>query len=1080
MNYNVSASHTPSDGPIAVSLIVEDLAGDFLAIAEEGLKTVSISSSSIPGILAVTTKVDDPDGVAGTFKVSLVEGTGYALPVSVSASQINANVIDPTIYDVSISSNAITSGVTEGHSFEFTVSTLFNVASNLPISISISDENEDDLNPSLQGGDNSLMIPAGSRTAVGVVTMNLADDAEGVDVTTPGQIKVAVNAVENRYRVIDNSDEILIPVKDADIGSVETPVISISGPTSLIEGETARYNVTANHTPINAPLIVSVLASNTTGNFLATYDNRTHQVPISNSDTPGILEIDTVVDNPDEDAGTITITLVEGTGYALPEDSIDLSVSTVVVDPYGIPELTIDHVETGIFAGFNAMFELTSSTPFEGDLMVVINPVKSGGNFLDESDGPNSEDWSSGENRLVGVTFMHDGMDYKALLSVATVNDSADTDGGTIEVTLKADSNNTATYTVSTTANANSATVTVNKIPEPTLKIISTAVSTDEGTPVEIIIEADENPKLPLTFNYIPTESGTSYLQTITQNDESKATGDTRSATLKFTQNDPDSSDPWRATLNLPIQEADAISGTISVALTTGNGYTVGTPDTSTVTVNDISIPELSIADASRTIGGEDAEFIITSNIPVVGNLNVTYQPVETGTNFLDESDGPSGEDWSSSEDRTVPLNFALDGTVYTATLAVDTTNDDNSPAGGTINLTLQDDSADPITYTVSTTNGANSAQVSLIRAISVPTLTIADTEDVETGGSISLKVTSNATSADTITVRYQASQVRGDYLDETTSPSQAAEQTQDLVFSRSDSEDPFTANLMVDIHDDTTDEDIGTIRVTLKADSEDPATYLVASDGTQDAIATIWDNDGDETIVIGSAEIATEGLDSHINFPVTALVSPNRIVRSVNWYLTESGGDFFRFGREEHQHNYSNLDFTGGKTTTLLPVPIFNDSNRENNSVATVRLITNRFFSYVVDPHGASATGIVTDDDGLPFVNGISSRTTATPESAGSIDFVVSADSAMTKIVYYQTSEVGGGNFLTTEQEKVRSQSLNFAQVNGTGPFVATLNVEFDNDEVGEETGQIKVTLLTKPSGVRNYRIRGVLQLKC
>ena len=42
-----------------------------------------------------------------------------------------------------------------------------------------------------------------------------------------------------------------------------------------------------------------------------------------------------------------------------------------------------------------------------------------------------------------------------------------------------------------------------------------------------------------------------------------------------------------------------------------------------------------------------------------------------------------------------------------------------------------------------------------------------------------------------------------------------------------------------------------------------------------------------------------------------------------------------------------------------------------------------------------------------------------------------------------------------------------------GTGPFVDTLNVEFDNDEVGEETGQIKVTLLTKPSGARNYRIR-------
>ena len=121
-SFNVSANHTPSNAPISVSLMVENLTGDFLAADEAGLKTVSISSATTPGKLDVATKVDDPDGLPGTFKVSLVEGVGYALPATASTSQVTTNVIDPTIYNVAISSSAVTDGITEGHSFEFTVS----------------------------------------------------------------------------------------------------------------------------------------------------------------------------------------------------------------------------------------------------------------------------------------------------------------------------------------------------------------------------------------------------------------------------------------------------------------------------------------------------------------------------------------------------------------------------------------------------------------------------------------------------------------------------------------------------------------------------------------------------------------------------------------------------------------------------------------------------------------------------------------------------------------------------------------------------------------------------------------------
>ena len=60
------------------------------------------------------------------------------------------------------------------------------------------------------------------------------------------------------------------------------------------------------------------------------------------------------------------------------------------------------------------------------------------------------------------------------------------------------------------------------------------------------------------------------------------------------------------------------LGGMISVMLVADSGYTVGMADTATVTVKDISIPELSIADANQTVAGDNAMFVVTSDIPFV------------------------------------------------------------------------------------------------------------------------------------------------------------------------------------------------------------------------------------------------------------------------------------------------------------------------------------------------------------------------------------------------------------------------------------------------------------------------------
>ena len=115
----------------------------------------------------------------------------------------------------------------------------------------------------------------------------------------------------------------------------------------------------------------------------------------------------------------------------------------------------------------------------------------------------------------------------------------------------------------------------------------------DEGNAAEIIVEASENPKRELTFNFTPTETGTNYLTPLTQDDVNKGSGVERSISLEFKQADssPGSTDPWLATISLETQGHDGMGGTISVVLGSGTGYTVGTPNTATITVTEVGVP---------------------------------------------------------------------------------------------------------------------------------------------------------------------------------------------------------------------------------------------------------------------------------------------------------------------------------------------------------------------------------------------------------------------------------------------------------------------------------------------------------
>ena len=175
-----------------------------------------------------------------------------------------------------------------------------------------------------------------------------------------------------------------------------------------------------------------------------------------------------------------------------------------------------------------------------------------------------------------------------------------------------------------------------------------------------------------------------------------------------------------------------------------------------------------------------------------------------------------------------------------------------------------------------------------------------------------------------------------------------------------------------------------------------------------------------------------------------------------------------------------SSVVFAPDANTTITPLTrditftIKGDNNVEPVETIIITLGTPTNASTA----GQNTTGTVTitDDDvpigPLPLLT-IANATSDTVESAGTVDFVVTSTQAGDLTVHFQASEVDGGNFLnenaSPSQEDPDSAPLTFARVGGTGPFVDTLSVPIHNDDDGERTGQIMVTLL---AGGNTYRI--------
>ena len=858
--------------------------GDYTAVTNGTLTFPANSAAS--QTISVTIVNDDIDEENETFTITLSGPSSNAI---IGDNEATGTIQDNDTRGVRVSPTSLT--VNEGSSNTYTVVLNSEPTASVTVGVSKSSGSSEDVTVSVT----SLTFPTNTWNIAQTVTVSAdqdndeTNDAATVQHTVSGGDYGANNVTVASVRVTVDDDETppLPPPPPP-----PTPSVSISAnPTTITEGGTTTVTVTASTAPSNA-INVNVNVSQN-GNFIT--GSPPSSVTINANQTTTTFTINTVDDNTDESNGSITTQVQAGTGYTVGSPS---SATVIVNDndnpPPGTPQLTISAGTSPVTEGTNATFTITADPAPSTAITVSVNVTE-------------TEDVISGTPPST-VTI---GTTGQATLTVATDDDNVDEDDSVITAQVQAGTG----YTV---GDPSSATITVSDNDSPGIKdqqpevTISAGTSpVTEGTAATFTITADPAPTTALKVRVNVTQTGKVISGTPASSVTFKANQTT--ATLTVATNDDN------------VDEDDSA---VTAQVQAGTGYTVGSPSSASVTVEDDDAPgvkapeppEVTIeADTSPVTEGTAATFTITANPAPTTSLNVMVDVSQTG-NFISGSTGM----------RQVTIS-----TSGTATLTVETDNDNTDESNGSITAQVKTGAG----YTVGSPSSATvtvNDNDAAPRGPPLPKVTItANPTAITEGTDATFKITANPRPTTALKVRVNVTQTGKVFRG--TPPST-------VTFRANQT----TATLRVATHDDNVDEIASQVTAQVQAGTG----YTVGSPSS--ATATVNDNDIPQMTITANRASVTEGTDA--TFTITANPRPATAL-TVNVSVTQTG-------QVISGTLPSTVTFNANQTTATLRVATDDDDVRESAGTVTAQITTGVGYT-VGTPSSVSVT--VNDNDTPP-----------------------------------------------------------------------------------------------------------------
>ena len=373
------------------------------------------------------------------------------------------------------------------------------------------------------------------------------------------------------------------------------------------------------------------------------------------------------------------------------------------------------------------------------------------------------------------------------------------------------------------------------------------------------------------------------------------------------------------ATLTLATTDdaTDEPDGSVSATVTDGDGYTVGSSASGSVTVRDDDepppdTPAVTLSAGNAVTEGGSATFTLTASPAPAADLAVSVTVAATGAYGI--AAGP--------QTVTIP-------TTGIATLTLATTDDTTNEPDGSVTVTVTDGSG----YTV----GDPASGTVAIRDDDVPVVTVSGGSAVTEGGNASFTLTANPVPAASLAVSVTVA-TAGEY------GVTAGKRTVSLPTTGS-----YTLTLATT--DDTTDEPNGSVSVTV----EDGEGYTVGASAS--GTITLRDDDEPPPVVTIAAKAAsvTEGGDAV--FALTA-DRASASALTVELSVSETGaGDHVAAADE----GPATVTIPKDATEATFSVATVNDATDEPDSSASVAVQPGA--GYTVGAP-ASASVEVTDDD--------------------------------------------------------------------------------------------------------------------
>ncbi len=702
--------------------------------------------------------------------------------------------------------------------------------------------------------------------------------------------------------------------------SVKVTIIDTNGPairfdssTSSVDEDGGTHHVAVSLNP--APGSDITLNYNTLGGSATAGTDYTSSGTVFVPANATSVNIPVVIidDNLDEDAETVILTLENGTGYHLSTPKKH----TLTIDDNDMP-----------VANFDSSTGSVSEDGGTHNVAVSISPAPWSDLILTYTVGGTATKNTDYNIKNSGTIFLNANA-TSVNIPVVITDDTVDENDETIILTLVSGLK----YDLGS-PNEHTLTITDNDTPEISFASVAGSVGEDAGTHhVEVAISPA--PRAALTLNY--TLGGTA----------TRGTDYTSSGTVSVAAN--------ATSVDIPVvitdDNVDENDETVILTLTSGTGYTVGSPSEHTLTITDNDdMPAASFYRSRFSVPeSRDFHYVRVSISPIsTVPLTLTYTTGGTATENTDYRIAGSGtlsvpaysdggfipvdiiDDGVDENDETVLLTLGS-GTGYTV----------GSP--GTFTLTIQDDDTPAVRFDSSTGSVD------------------------EDGGTHDVALSLSPVPGSDITLNYTLGGTATEDADYSITGSGTVSVAAGLT----------SVKIPVKITDDTVDESDETVTLTLTSGTG----YTMGS--PSEYTLTITDNDT-RTVDFTSAR-GSVGEDGGLHHVAVAISSAPSVPFTLNYTL---GGTA---ARDVDYISSGTVPVTAGLTSVNIPVEIIDDDVDDDAETIILTLASGTGYTVgSVNVH----TLTITDNDGMPQVN-FASAAGSVGEDGGTRDVEVSLSPA-------------------------------------------------------------------------------------